>query len=80
MMKESIGLEPLFPDRDSTEPLGRQFVRRLRCNFYANTRSGVGERSTADPVSGTDVHKIRNGQMLLYNATTRCAVAQRGTA
>jgi GntR family transcriptional regulator/MocR family aminotransferase len=30
MMKESIGLEPLFPDRDSAEPLGRQFVRRLR--------------------------------------------------
>jgi len=29
-MKEPIGLEPLFPDRDSDEPLGRQFVRRLR--------------------------------------------------
>lgn len=24
------GLEPLFPDRDSDEPLGRQFARRLR--------------------------------------------------
>ncbi len=29
-MMEPIGLEPLFPDRDSPEPLGRQFVRRLR--------------------------------------------------
>jgi GntR family transcriptional regulator/MocR family aminotransferase len=25
-----IELEPLFPDRESSEPLGRQFVRRLR--------------------------------------------------
>jgi GntR family transcriptional regulator/MocR family aminotransferase len=30
IMRESIGLEPLFPDRESAEPLGRQFVRRLR--------------------------------------------------
>jgi GntR family transcriptional regulator/MocR family aminotransferase len=29
-MKEPIGLEPLFPDRRSGEPLGAQLVRRLR--------------------------------------------------
>ena len=29
-MKEAGDLEPLFPDRDSDEPLGRQFTRRLR--------------------------------------------------
>jgi GntR family transcriptional regulator/MocR family aminotransferase len=29
-MDETYDLEPLFPDRDCDEPLGRQFVRRLR--------------------------------------------------
>ncbi len=29
-MKEPIGLESLFPDRSSSEPLGAQLVRRLR--------------------------------------------------
>ncbi len=29
-MKEPIGLEPLFPNRSSGEPLGAQLVRRLR--------------------------------------------------
>ncbi|HEY2473496.1 MAG TPA: PLP-dependent aminotransferase family protein [Candidatus Cybelea sp.] len=29
-VKEPIDLEPLFPDHESSEPLGAQFVRRLR--------------------------------------------------